>query len=260
MALDSTNAPSLASFKVLAFDIFGTLIDDRTGMSTALQPLILRLPPSHPAKSSKEHGIEAIERLELSIHHSSPTLRQNKVLEQAFQQLASEWKVEVEPGEAEAFAQSMGDWTPFPDTVAAMQVLSKHYKLIVLSNVNRATFTRTLQGPLADVRFDAVYIAEDIGSYKPDLRNFEYLLTNAKEQFGVDKENLLMVAQGLGSDHVPAKQMGMWSAWIARRRSVEEKAYEGVGEEFETKVAYQWRWPSLGDMAKDVERAFEKLE
>jgi FMN phosphatase YigB (HAD superfamily) len=55
-----------------------------------------------------------------------------------------------------------------------------------------------------------MYIAEDIGSYKPDARNFEYLITHLKEQ-GFGKEHLLHVAQSLFHDHVPAKALGLRS-------------------------------------------------
>ena len=41
------------------------------------------------------------------------------------------------------FAQSVGDWPLFPDTRDALARLSKHYKLCVLSNVDRTLFART---------------------------------------------------------------------------------------------------------------------
>ncbi|MCJ1237710.1 hypothetical protein MMC14_005697 [Varicellaria rhodocarpa] len=255
MALDSSTAPPLTKFSLLSFDIFGTLIDDQTGRFTALHPLVACLPSSHAARS-KSYCVSAFDRVENSIHHADPQLRHDKVLARIYEQLASEWGVEAKPGDAEIFARTMGEWAPFPDTVAAMQALGKHYKLVALSNVNRASFASTLAGPLAGVRFDAVYTAEDIGSYKPDLANFDYLIGNVKKDFGVEKGKLLHVAQGLGADHVPAKKMGLWSAWISRGRPGEEKGYEGIGKEFEGKLEYQWRWSSLGDMAKDVERDF----
>lgn len=46
----------------------------------------------------------------------------------------------------------------------------------MLSNIDDETVGRTLGGPLDGVEFDAVYTAEMIGSSKPDLKNFEYLL------------------------------------------------------------------------------------
>ena len=256
MALNPSSSLPLTTFSLLSFDIYGTLIDDQTGTFTALHPLISRLPSSHPALS-KDYCIAAFNRVEDSIHHAHPQLRHDRVLLRIYDQLASEWDVGAKPGKVDIFARTMGDWAPFPDTIAAMQALGKHYKLVALSNVDRATFTRTLAGPLAGVQFDATYVAEDIGSYKPDLANFEYLLTNVKKEFAVEKEKLLHVAQGIRSDHVPAKEIGLWSAWIARGRPGEEKGYDGVGERLEGRVGYQWRWSSLGDMAKDIEKEFE---
>lgn len=245
MALNST-APSLTTFSVLSFDIFGTLIDCDAGTYKALEPLLSQLPLTHPATKSPRPAIEALHRLEVALHEEFPSLLESKVNERIYEALASEWAVDARKGEAEAFANSMGDWQPFPDTIAAMQNLSKHYKLVALSNVDKATFARTLCGPLAGVEFDLVCVAEDIGSYKPDHRNFEYMLKKVETELGAGKQDVLMVAHGLGSDHVPTKEMGIESAWIVRGSSKEdEKKYKG-------KVGYQWRWESLGDMAKDA--------
>ena len=65
---------------------------------------------------------------------------------------------------------------------------------------------------------DAVYTAQDIGSYKPDPRNFAYLILNIQNDFGVPKEEVLHVAQSLFHDHEPAKSVGLESVWIARGR------------------------------------------
>lgn len=46
-----------------------------------------------------------------------------------------------------------------------------------------------------DVGWDAVYTAQKIGSYKPDLRNFEFLIEHVGEDLGVKKEEILHTAQ-----------------------------------------------------------------
>ena len=46
----------------------------------------------------------------------------------------------------------------------------RHYKLVILSNVSRAGFAAS--NMKLGVPFDAVYTAEDIGSYKPSPANF----------------------------------------------------------------------------------------
>ncbi|KAL9580241.1 MAG: hypothetical protein Q9212_004613 [Teloschistes hypoglaucus] len=239
------DAPPLTKFKLLAFDIFGTVIDEEIGIYKAMEPLLARFPRSERAKTS---AFEAFLKLEASIHEEQPSLRQRDVLSQIYTKIANSWGVEPLKDEVEGFADSMGEWPPYPDTVAAMQKLAEHYKLVALSNCDRAAFSGTLAGPLKDVRFDAVYLAEDIGSYKPDPKNFEYLLSYAEKEFGAQKEEVLMVAHGLGVDHVTTKDMGIHSAFIKRRTSDEEE------KTFEGRVAYQWRWDTLGDFAAEVEK------
>ena len=109
-----------------------------------------------------------------------------------------------------------------------MKRLSKHYKLVPLSNVDEASFAKTCAGPLREVPFWQVYVTEEIGSYKPDLRNFEYLVEHAKsdsqgdaegeEGVVVEKGEICMVAQSLFHDHRPAKTLGLSSAWVSACR------------------------------------------
>jgi len=73
-------------------------------------------------------------------------------------------KGEIEAA-AVAFGESIGEWPAFPDTVAAMKRLGERFKLVPLSNIDRASFERSLRGPLRGCRFDAVYTAEDIGVF-----------------------------------------------------------------------------------------------
>ena len=88
--------------------------------------------------------------------------------------LAGEWGVAPDAEESRRFGASVGEWPEFADTVASLDYLRQHYKLAVLSNVDRLSFGATITR--LGVTFDAVYTAEDIGSYKPDPRNFGYLI------------------------------------------------------------------------------------
>jgi 2-haloacid dehalogenase len=51
-------------------------------------------------------------------------------------------------------------------------------------------------------------------SYKPSLNNFRLAL----DLIEAPTERILHVAQSLYHDHVPAKQLGMTTAWINRRQ------------------------------------------
>ena len=121
----------------------------------------------------------------------------------------------------------MGAWPTFPDTIAALDKLRTDYgyKLILLSNVDNASISRSIAEQLSGVEFDAVLTAEDIGSYKPDARNFEALIKKVGE-LGVERRSLLHVAVGVHSDLEPCAKIGLEGAWIRRRAELDE--LEGV--------------------------------
>jgi 2-haloacid dehalogenase len=94
--------------------------------------------------------------------------------------------------------------------------------------------------------FDAVYTAQDIGSYKPDPRNFTYLLDRLREA-GFDKSQILHVAQSLFHDHVPANAIGLASAWIDRRG---DSGGSGATAPVTGNVRYDFRFPTLAALAE----------
>ena len=69
--------------------------------------------------------------------------------------------------------------------------------------------------------FDAIYTAEDIGSYKPDPANFAYMVERLRDDLGVGKSRILHTAQSLFHDHVPATAFGLATNWIDRRQGRE---------------------------------------
>jgi FMN phosphatase YigB (HAD superfamily) len=133
-----------------------------------------------------------------------------------------------------------------------------------LSNIDNESFARTNAGPLGGIKFWRVYTAQDIGSYKPDLRNFEYLLKNIDEDDkseggqGISKEEDLHVAQSIFHDHVPVKKIGLSSVWINRKN-----IGTGSGPYFKQmhdtgEVGYGWRFSTLGEFTDEVERQRKK--
>jgi 2-haloacid dehalogenase len=138
----------------------------------------------------------------------------SEILRRTYLALATEFGIAADEAEAARYAASLRDWPAFADTAAALQYLKRHYKLVILSNVDRASFRFSL--PKLGVEFDTVLTAEEIGSYKPDRRNFHYMIGKLAEM-GVPKERILHTAQSLFHDHVPAKELGLTTAWINRR-------------------------------------------
>ncbi|KAF6219017.1 hypothetical protein HO133_005561 [Letharia lupina] len=253
MKVRTIDPKSLTDFKLLAFDCFSTLVDWKSGIYNELQPLLGRLPASNPLKKDRVSLLKRFDEIEVSICASKPDLLYPSLLSEAYIGLADalDLPAPTKP-EADAFGASVGKWPIFPDTIEALKQLKKRYKLVILSNVDKKSFAQVLKGALAGIEFDAVYVAEDIRSYKPDLKNFQYLITHARDELGVQMEQILMTAEGLESDHVPAMKMGMTSAWISRGEGNDElKAVEG-------KVAFTWRFDTMGEMAAAAEREFGK--
>ncbi|TVY45729.1 hypothetical protein LSUB1_G000393 [Lachnellula subtilissima] len=249
-------------YKLLSFDIYGTLIDWESGIFESLLPLLSKLPqndPHHPDQNAsavnRSFILTEFTNFELAIQTEHPTLTYPKVLATAYERIAAKLQIPFNTAESEAFGATIGKWPPFPDTVAAMQELGRHYKLVVLSNVDNASFSRTLAGPLKGVKFDGIYTAENIGSYKPDLRNFQYLVEHAEKDFGVKKDEILKVAQSIYHDHRPAKKFGLRpSVWI--KRSEDDASMGGKYEEFKDEVQLAASFSTLGEFAAEVKKGF----
>ena len=92
--------------------------------------------------------------------------------------------------------------------------LKDHYKLVVLSNVDNVSFAHSEEK--LGKPFHLVYTAEDVGSYKPSHRNFEYMLANL-ERLGIAKHEILHTAESMFHDHAPANALGLANCWIYRR-------------------------------------------
>ena len=202
----------LSDFKALSFDCYGTLIDWETGLLTALEPLRGR---SHIPDGEL---LEAYGVIEFEVEQEFPSLAYSLLLEKVHTRLCQRLGVSEDDVEAAKLGASVGDWPAFPDSAEALRYLKQHFKLIILSNVDRASFAGSNRR--LGVEFDHIFTAQDIGSYKPDLRNFEYLLDHVAEA-GIAKGELLHVAQSLFHDHVPANRLGIASAWIDRRAGKE---------------------------------------
>ena len=200
----------LSDFKVLTFDCYGTLIDWESGILAAIRPLLQRL----GGKVDDESALAAFARHESAIESEQPSLNYRKLLAEAYRRLAKDWGAAPDEAAATRFGNSVPDWPAFADSAAALAYLKQHYKLVILSNVDRASFAES--NKKLGVTFDAICTAEDVGSYKPDRRNFEYVLRRVKE-LGLAPKDVLHTAQSLYHDHKPAKALGLATNWIDRR-------------------------------------------
>jgi 2-haloacid dehalogenase len=228
----------LGDFSVLTFDCYGTLIDWESGIWNAIAPVLDR----SAATVRRDQLLEAFGRYESAQQAATPGMLYPELLAEVYKQICRELGIEAAEHEAWAFGASIQDWPAFPDTPEALAYLKRHYKLVILSNVDRESFRHS--SVRLGVELDAVFTAQDIGSYKPDPRNFQYML-DMLGAGGIQKKQVLHTAESLHHDHVPAKRCGLATCWISRRHGQGATASGRPG----TQVEPDFRFESLGAMA-----------
>ena len=201
----------LLSFKALTFDCYGTLIDWESGILAELKPWVA----VSGLKLGEDQILEGFGEEESRCEAATPSKLYPGILADTFRALGRRWEIAANEAQAAEFGRSVPRWPAFADSVAALAYLKQHYKLVILSNVDRASFAES--NKKLQVAFDKIVTAEDVGSYKPDLRNFRHLLAEL-EKIGLREEQILHTAQSLYHDVVPAKAMGLKTAWINRRK------------------------------------------
>jgi len=200
----------LNDFKALTFDCYGTLIDWESGMVNSLEKLTSRITP----QLTRTQVLEAHALHESRQQHWAPSMCYSTLLSVVYKRLAEQWGISVPHEECIEYGESVKQWPAFEDSKAALQYLKQHYKLIILSNVDNLNFEGSRHQ--LGVEFDAIYTAEDIGSYKPSDRNFDYMLEKI-QSLGLNKNDVLHTAESMFHDHVPAKRHGLANCWIYRR-------------------------------------------
>jgi 2-haloalkanoic acid dehalogenase type II len=234
----------LSDYRLLSFDVYGTLVDWETGIINAFQPFVEKHNAS--GKFDKRNLLEIYHVLEREQQKKTPDMIYSQVLVTIHPLLAQKLGLPLPLAEESAeFGKSVGQWPVFSDSVEALKRLSKTYKLLVLSNVDQESIKATIAGPLKGFHFDKVLTAQDLGSYKPDLRNFEKMLETVKAEYGIEKSEVLQTAQSQFHDHHPAHQLGIKSVWIERK---------GATMGNETNDIYDWKFDKMVDLADAVER------
>jgi 2-haloacid dehalogenase len=236
---------NLGDFDALSFDCYGTLIDWEAGITAVLR----RWADAHGLHLSDEQLLTAYSTHEAQAEADHPTDLYPQILARSMRTLGEQLGVPVSDGEAEVLAVSVPDWPAFPDSAEALQRLSRRYKLIILSNVDRASFAGSNRR--LGVPFTSILTAQDIGSYKPSARNFEALAREA-QRLGVGEGKLLHVAQSLFHDHVPAKAAGLPTVWINRRH---DNPGWGATPAPPADVTPNWTFTSMAAFANAVDAA-----
>jgi 2-haloacid dehalogenase len=187
--------------RLISFDCYGTLIDWETGLLTAMRSALPNL------ELSDDDILRDFSEMEPRIQGMAYKPYREILREVLFSFAKRCGKTPMSP---DALADSIAGWNPFPDTVQALGRLKSKYQLAILSNIDNDLFVATARRLI--VPFDHVITAEDVGSYKPNQRNFEMLL----ERTGMAAGEIIHAGESLFHDIAPARSLGITTAWVNR--------------------------------------------
>lgn len=222
------------AFKVMTFDVVGTLIDFEGGMLS-----YLRTSGAAPTDVSDDAILDAYR----ASRTAGKTQRYPDDLERAYFDLVRDAKLKDDAKLARGFRDSAEFWPAFPDSVDALKRLAAKYRLVAMTNAQRWAFehfARTLGNPF----WDSVTV-DDALCEKPDS-NFFGFTRGRISRSGYGRDEILHVAQSQYHDIGIAKALGYKTCWIERR-----KGRQGFGGTIavERLTTPDFHFATLGELA-----------
>jgi 2-haloacid dehalogenase len=220
-------------FEAISFDCYGTLINWEAGLLPALRNVLA----NHRQKSADATVLELYGEFEAEAEAGAYQSYRN-VLESVVRKFGERLSFQPSPTELRSLHESIPQWPPFSDTVAALKKLHQQYKLAIISNIDDDLFAETQK--LLGVKFDYVITAQQAKSYKPSLNNFKVALA----RMGVSPDRLLHAAQSVYHDVIPAQSLGIATVWVNRK-----SARPGVGAVRKARGKPDLEVPDLASLA-----------
>jgi putative hydrolase of the HAD superfamily len=231
---------SLQQFKVLTFDVVGTLIDFEAGITAYVRSVA-------PAAAARLPDAVILDAYRRSRGDRSAG-RYPDDLVRVYGDLERALDLPRSAGAAEGFRESVARWPAFADSVEALRRLHARYKLVAMTNAQRwalAHMARTLGDP-----FDDTVTVDDVGLEKPDPQFFAFARGRLSAQ-GFVMHDILHVAQSQYHDIGVARRLGYTVCWIERRKG--QKGFGGtLAPEQVTNPDYHFA--TLAELADAVER------
>ncbi|WP_118182707.1 HAD-IA family hydrolase [Paraburkholderia phosphatilytica] len=198
-----------SDFKVLTFDVVGTLIHFEKGILESVRRL--------GGEAAKHLSDEQIFEPYIRGRAAFPG-RSSHAMAHVYLSLAKELDLPADPQTAAAFQRDVLDWPAFEDSVDALRRLRKHFRLVAMTNADRvalSAYAHTLGDP-----FDDTVCADETGVAKPDPQFFAYN-KGRQAAFGYKFREILHVAQSQYHDIGIARELGYATCWIQRRQGMQ---------------------------------------
>jgi 2-haloacid dehalogenase len=198
--------PRSLSPRLLSFDVFGTLISVRDDSYGAFRSILADAPGGN--RVDVKEFFEYWEERNIA-HYWEPYRRYRDIAELSLGEAFAHCGLHGDTRWIERYFDAFGEFELYPDVTRTLRTLSRHYRLVLVSNIDDDLLAATRLGR----DFDLVCTAERARGYKPDGALFRYLIEHA----GVAKDEILHSGQSQFTDMVGGKPLGLAVAWINRR-------------------------------------------
>ena len=198
----------LSDFKVMTFDVVGTLINFEEGVLKAVRAL----GGEKAAAASDDEIFEPYKRARDRFYG-----RSSFAMKDVYVALATECGFKNDEATGDAFQLSVLRWPAFPDSINALKRLRKNFRLVAMTNADRTAFS-AYAATLDDPFHDSV-TCDEAGCAKP---NPQFFVFNKGRQsaVGYKQSEILHVAQSQHHDIGIAKELGYTTCWIERRQGL----------------------------------------
>jgi|ERR1019366_3367375 2-haloacid dehalogenase len=200
-------------FEILTFDCYGTLINWEDGILGCLH----RILAAHGKDTNDARILQLYGDFEARAEQGEYRCYRD-VLQSVVRQFGEQLGFVPTDPEIRSLPDSLQEWKPWSDSVAALRELHRRFRLAIVSNVDDDLFAATR--PQLGVEFDQVITAQQARAYKPSLKIFELALN----RIALPAHQVLHVGQSLYHDVIPAQSLGWATVWVNR-----PSARTGVG-------------------------------
>ena len=205
---------ALDGVKALVFDVFGTVVDWRSGVAREAAPFLARhgkgdAGPGAFADAWRQRYQPAMEEVRSG---KRPFTRLDVLHRENLEALLPDFGIHrgaVKPGELDALNLAWHRLDPWPDAVAGLARLRSRFVIAPLSNGNIILMLDMAKR--AGLPWDAILGAEMVRAYKPNRQ--AYLQT--ADVLAMEPEEVCMVAAHNG-DLAAARECGLRTAFVPR--------------------------------------------
>ena len=193
--------------KVLAFDVFGTVVDWHRSIAQEVDRLALGVDGSEFARSWRAGYQPAMTRVRAGeLGWTIIDDLHRLILDELLVKYGIDWLSEAEKRELNKVWHRLDPW---PDAVAGLVELKRRYMICTLSNGNIGLLANMAKH--AGLPWDCILSAETFQRYKPDPATY----VGVARVFDVEPGQVLMVAAH-DNDLAAARRCGLQTAYIER--------------------------------------------